>query len=192
MVNRVQHDNLKHIYLDMDGVLCDFITTFRRIAGEHNITENDKTPEQRYDFHEAIMKHDLFRILKPMKDMDMLLDRVYQYCYENTHVSMSVLTALGTSDPEVCKEVKKQKQDWLLANGIYLVPNFVEKSKYKARYATENHLLIDDNKEKCILPFRDKGGQVIHHRNAETTIEYFDVKGQLSPFYIGASCLRTE
>ncbi len=177
--DRVDTDKLEHIFLDMDGVICNFVETFSRIAGPENITPHGgtKTSTQQRAFHKAILEHKIFEQLKPMPDMNHLLDTVYQYAYENPHITMSILTAMGTDDPIVCEEVRKQKQNWLIEYGIYLQPNFVERSKHKARFATEHTLLIDDNIERCIIPFKKSGGQTIHHTTAENSAKCFNIKG---------------
>lgn len=141
----------------MDGVICDFNSYFSQISPEL---------DDKKRFRQAILEHNIFRMLKPMPDALDLLEFVA--CL--SHVNVEMLTSVGTFDEKVGHEVKMQKSDWLNRNNIPHKPNFVRTKHEKAEYATPYSILIDDS-IGCITPFNEAGGHGILHTSAKNSMK---------------------
>jgi hypothetical protein len=66
--------------------------------------------------------------------------------------------------------VARQKKIWLKKMGIAYKPNVVPGRKFKAEYAGEGIVLIDDT-EEIIHSFNKAGGIGIHHKDVKETVE---------------------
>lgn len=144
------------LYLDMDGVICDFESKFAEITPE--------LPDHQR-FRHAVLDHKIFTLLKPMPDAKKLLN--YVQCLRL--VDIQILTSVGTFDEERGYQAKIQKRAWLDRNNIFYQTNFVRCKPEKAQFADANSILIDDS-PGCIDPFIKKGGWGILHTDADSTI----------------------
>jgi len=140
------------IYLDMDGVLCDFEKEFSKF----------RDPKVKYDkkiFREAVMTHKIFEDLDYMPNAIKLLNAV-----RSLNVDVEILTSVGTHDPMQGAEAARQKTSWLQKHGIMYKPNFVRMFSEKPNYATPTSILIDDRPD-CAAPFTKAGGHGILHED---------------------------
>ena len=144
------------LYLDMDGVLCDFATTYRALR---TYAKDGKR------FRAAVMDYKIFEDLDAMPDAHVLLNAVSKL----KNVNVEILTSLGTHEPDQAAAAKKQKLHWLKKYGISYKPNFVHSKEEKAKYATPTSILIDDS-PGCISPFEREDGYGILHTSAEKSI----------------------
>lgn len=145
------------LYLDMDGVLCDFEKDYRKITEK-------KEKDHKY-FRDAVMKHKIFENLDFMPDAQELLNHVSKL----TNIKIEILTSLGTHEPFQANSARSQKLLWLNKHNIPYKPNFVHSKEEKANYATPTSILIDDS-PGCIGPFERAGGHGILHTSSATTI----------------------
>jgi hypothetical protein len=148
---------MKKLYIDMDGVLSDFDTTYREIRTD--LPDNDR-------FKSAVLDHQIFLHLKPMPDAKELMN--YVQCLKNIHIE--ILTSVGTFDIERGHAAKVQKAAWLDKYNLFYPINFVRCKPEKAQFASKDTILIDDS-IGCIEPFNKKGGWGILHTTAKTSIE---------------------
>lgn len=154
------------LYVDMDGVLSDFDTAFRAING---------SPNDRVKFKQSVMEYKIFRDLNFMPDAEQLLTHLKTL----TDIDIEILTSVGTFDPFVGDEVKKQKKNWLKEKNINYKPNFVRSKSEKSKYAINPYgskvpnILIDDS-PGCVDPFNAAGGRGILHKSAAETIPLLD------------------
>lgn len=155
---------IRKIYLDMDGVLCDFHTGYRKMW---NSTDFD-----REEFRESVMKRKIFEVLDKMPDADVLLNFVAGL----KEVEVEMLTSVGTFRTDQGAAAKEQKTNWLLNHGVPYKTNFSRNKTEKANWACPEAVLIDDS-IGCVDPFRAAGGKAILHVTAESTIAQLKALG---------------
>jgi hypothetical protein len=148
------------LYLDMDGVLCNFDKAYRSLRT--HATDGKR-------FYAAVMQYQIFEDLEFMPDAQELLN----YVSRLNEIDVQILTSMGTYDQVQGNEAKRQKQIWLDKHNIPYRANFVRSKEEKAKYATTSSILIDDS-IGCIAPFIRVGGQGILHTNASDTIALLD------------------
>ena len=144
------------LYLDMDGVLCNFEKAYRSLRTH---AEDGKR------FQAAVMQFRIFETLEPMPDVQQLLDYV-----KTLNVNVEILTSLGTFDEEQGESTKLQKQKWLDDHGISYKVNFSRSKEEKSMYAHSRAILVDDS-VGCIEPFNGKSGHGILHTSVEESIK---------------------
>ena len=145
------------LYLDMDGVLCNFDKAYRAI---------DPEKVDRKKFRDAVFIHKIFEDLEFMPDTQELLN----YVCKLENINIEILTSVGTYDEQQGNEAKMQKLHWLNKNNIPYRANFVRAKQEKANFAHDRAILVDDS-IGCITPFAAKGGHAIHHSRSSDTIQ---------------------
>jgi len=154
------------LYLDMDGVLCNFDKAYNAI---------ETMSADRRKFRKAVIDYQIFESLEFMPDAEQFLT----YVKTITDIDIEILTSMGTFDPLVGKEVRIQKSNWLKQRNINYKPNFVRSKSEKATYALNPNgnmfpnILVDDS-AGCIDPFNRAGGRGILHTSTATTIPLLD------------------
>ena len=141
------------IYLDMDGVICNFEEKFLPL----------KPAGVKYDkevFAKAVMEHKIFENLNWMPNGQKLINHVRSI----PGVKVEMLTSVGTQRTEQGAEAARQKTLWLKRHGIDFHPNFVKMFSEKKKYANNMTILIDDRPD-CALPFTEAGGHGILHED---------------------------
>ena len=145
------------LYLDMDGVLCNFDKAYRAF---------DPEKADRKKFRDAVFIHKIFEDLEFMHDAQELLN----YVSKLDDINIEILTSMGTYDERQGHEAKMQKIYWLNKNNIPYKPNFVRAKQEKANFAHDSAILVDDS-IGCITPFAGKGGHAIHHSRSSDSIQ---------------------
>jgi hypothetical protein len=151
------------IYLDMDGVLCNFE---KRYAELYEKTSDLSKNKQKRLFKENFFKFilaDEFRNLEWMPGAEDMLALIKSY-----PIKVEILTSSGGM--HLYDEVREQKEDWLKRHGIFYRPNVVPGKKYKCMFASPEHIIIDDTLD-VITNFNECGGVGIHHTDAKLTME---------------------
>lgn len=154
------------IYLDMDGVLCDFegryIDLFHEMPGATR--ERKEFSKNWSDF----VGGENFSTLDHWPGSKVLLD----YVSDLKNVQIKILTSSGGH--KYHNVVKEQKERWLKSNGIYYEAIVVPGRRKKAAYATPTSILIDDTAD-VIDAFTEEGGIGILHKNAINTVKLLDI-----------------
>lgn len=151
-------------YLDMDGVLCDFIGKYKEIRPD--------VPDTREKFFYAIKEHRVFANLDKLQDTDRLVKLLFgTLSYD---IEVQILSSMGTYNKEHSKLVREQKEEWLDRHGIMCKRNFVHSFSEKKKYATRDSFLIDDRSE-CVNQFLDAGGMAVLYIDNKWT----DMKRQI-------------
>lgn len=148
------------LYLDMDGVLCNFDKAYR-------VYDPQKTDRKR--FSQAVLDYRIFEDLEFMPDAQELLNHVSKL----VDIRVQILTSMGTYDTIQGNAAKYQKNIWLNKHNISYLPNFVRSKQEKANYANEESILIDDS-PGCITPFNAAQGHGILHTSSKETIKILD------------------
>jgi phosphoglycolate phosphatase-like HAD superfamily hydrolase len=145
------------LFLDMDGVLCNFDKAYRAI---------DPEKADRKKFREAVFMHKIFEDLEFMPDTQELLNFVAKL----EGINIEILTSMGTYDAQQGNEARYQKMHWLNKHNIPYKANFVRAKQEKANFAHDRAILVDDS-TGCINPFNVKGGHGILHTKSSDTIQ---------------------
>jgi hypothetical protein len=148
------------LYLDMDGVLCNFDKAYRAYDPEKN---------DRKRFRKAVMDYHIFEDLEFMPDAQELLN----YVCKLDDLRVEILTSMGTFDAEQGNAAKYQKMKWLNSKNIPYRANFVRSKQEKAKYASPTNILVDDS-IGCISPFNTAGGHGILHTKSSDSIQQIE------------------
>ena len=149
--------NMITLYLDMDGVLCNFDKAYRKF---------DPEKADRKRFRQAVMEYHIFEDLEFMPDTQELLN----YVSKLEGINIEILTSLGTYEADQGNAARSQKMNWLNKNNIPYKANFVRSKQEKANYAHPHAILVDDS-TGCINPFNTASGHGILHIKSSDTIQ---------------------
>lgn len=144
------------IYVDMDGVLCDWEKQFQDFSGmTSNDYENKFGKEKSYEF---VYKNspNFYALMSWMSDGEILYNFVKEFDAEILSHATDDKSEIG-------------KMNWIRNNNVNLKPNFVQKREDKAKFANSSSILIDDRQD-VIDAFNKAGGIGILHTNATDTI----------------------
>ena len=158
---------IRRIYLDMDGVLCDFEKKYTEFFG---VSSKDSTGHTK-DFYKrwgTFIENDLFQHLDWCPGAETLIDFINNEFVFHTFGQVMILSSSGGHKTH--EKVKKQKITWLKDHNLLFHPFIVSRKADKQTFASKNMLLIDDAKEN-VEQFRQRGGHAIHHIDAADTIE---------------------
>jgi len=153
---------MMNLYVDMDGVISDFDEFIK-----------DYYPEMKHHerFRKAVTEENVFEVLDDQEGGLLLMETIEDLKVKyGDKLQVNFLTSVGTKDPELGTIVAQQKQKWLDDRKYLFKPLFFTEKKFKAKYAHEKALLIDD-RPGSVEPFREAGGRAILHTNASMTVE---------------------
>ena len=148
------------IYLDMDGVIADFVKRYKEL---YHMDPREAEKKKEFDkyFHDFIDK-------QSFATLDVMPGAVEAMIYlKNLHIPTEILSS--TAKPEYHEEISKQKKIWLETNGVPFKANFVPGKKNKYKYATPSSIIIDDT-YSVIEDWRNAGGIGIWHKDWATTL----------------------
>jgi hypothetical protein len=149
------------LYLDMDGVLCNFEKRFTELYGEDALGSRDRK-NFTTNWPNFIMDGN-FENLEWFPGGKELLD----FIQNETDWEVEILSSSGGE--KFHSEVAAQKVMWLCDKGIPYKANIVPGRKHKTAYATPETILIDDT-EDIIVNFNAAGGLGILHKDANETL----------------------
>ena len=161
---------LKEIYLDMDGVLCNFAKAYKEMHGDDvfdNLPEDESLKDDQWN--EFVEKKG-FQTLEPMPDAWQLFVELLNFCNEKG-IHLHILSSTGRRESK--EELTTQKTNWLInyrINNYFNTIIFVPGKALKKDYATEDSLLIDDHKSN-VADFISSGGKAILHTSTKDTLE---------------------
>jgi beta-phosphoglucomutase-like phosphatase (HAD superfamily) len=158
------------LYLDMDGVLCNFEKAYRAMWNEF-VYDRER-------FKEAVLVRKIFSTLEYMPNAEKLLDGVRKI-ESKYDITIEMLTSTGSHRTEMKAAAIEQKTKWLLDHDIKWHPNFVSAKPEKAQYAKSTTLLLDDM-AGCIDPFKTAGGYGILHADSQYDVSLTSIERILS------------
>jgi len=149
------------LYLDMDGVLCNFEKRFTDLYGKDALGARDRK-NFTTNWPNFIMDGN-FESLEWFPGGKELLE----FIQNETDWEVEILSSSGGEKYHT--EVAAQKVMWLCDNGIPYKANIVPGRKHKTAYATPETILIDDT-EDIIVNFNAAGGVGILHKDINETL----------------------
>jgi hypothetical protein len=158
-------DNMLTIYLDMDGVICDFNKEYKKTFGLMP-AEVDRDKKEFSKNWVVFCEGKHFEKLDWWPGAKDLLDAVSEIA-KDPDVRVEMLTSTGIQ--KYHESVKAQKNKWLSDHGISYFANCVPGRTKKKYYAEPWTVLIDDT-DDVIDAFNENGGYGILHRDVSDTI----------------------
>jgi hypothetical protein len=155
---------IEKIYLDMDGVLCNFEKRYTELYKESPNSSRDKKnwSENWTDFV----------LTKQFETLDIFPGAIELLRYvRKTELPIEILTSSGGA--KYHDLVAQQKDIWLKKQGLAYKRNVVSGRGLKASYATPDTILIDDT-EDVIDAFNKAGGIGILHKDIGETLQTLD------------------
>jgi hypothetical protein len=150
------------IYLDLDGVICNFEKKFVQYYGPLATAKRD-AKEWNKDWEDFIIHKKGFEQLEWFPGGQDLLKYLV-----STKMPIEILSSSGGE--KFHGEVTAQKIHWLRKHGIQYKANIVPGRKKKAAYANDAAILIDDTEDN-IHEFNQAGGVGILHKDSGKTIK---------------------
>ena len=147
------------IYVDMDGVLCNFEKRYKELYGI--VDDRDRKKRFRPNFTNFI-ETGQFGTLEPMPDFATL-----RFFLDSVNTPKEILSS--TAYEETHDIISEQKNNWLKLYNISWKSNFVPGKRNKYKYATKDSIIIDDTLS-VIEDWRNAGGIAIWHKDALSTI----------------------
>ena len=161
---------IRTIYLDMDGVLCDYYKAYKQRFGVAP-TSFEKVPKKEKELY----KRNFMEFIEEegFANLPSLIGyaEIVKLCDTYQEVEKKILTSSGNE--EALEEISRQKKSWLWDHCIDYECIVVPGKRFKKDYAKKTALLIDDLLTNC-QTFRDSGGVAIQHKG-----DYYDVIRQL-------------
>ena len=152
---------ISKIYVDMDGVLCNFEKRYIELYGD--IRDCDRRTSFRPNFNEFISTNQ-FATLDIMPDFHLLV----QYLNLLHDIPKQILSS--TAYEETFETISKQKREWLGDHSVWWPdPIFVPGKRHKYKFAQPDTVIIDDT-YSVIEDWRNAGGIAIWHKDAKSTI----------------------
>mgnify|MGYP003703918363 FL=1 len=151
---------IKCIYLDMDGVIADFVKRYKEL---YHMEPREAEKNKKFDhyFNEFIETNQFATLDLMPGAMDAIT------FLRKASVPTQILSS--TANEKRYDAISKQKMIWLQTHGITFNPIFVPGKKHKYKYATPDSIIIDDT-ESVIDDWKKAGGIGILHKDWMTTL----------------------
>jgi hypothetical protein len=156
----MQKPKVSVIYLDMDGVIADFVKRYKEMY--HMEPKEAEKKKEFNKFFDEFIKTNQFATLEKMPGADIGLEFL-----RKSPVPTHILSS--TANEERYDDISKQKMIWLQTHGITFNPVFVPGKKHKYKYAAPDRIIIDDT-ESVINDWKKAGGIGILHKDWVTTL----------------------
>lgn len=156
---------IKKIYLDMDGVLCNFEKKYEELFGKKPAAADRDRKLWSENWH-VFCQNGHFENLDWYPGALVLLDHI-----KRTNIPVEILSSSGGQ--KYHDIVTEQKKKWLKEHNILYKANIVPGRAHKTAYATPETVLIDDTPD-IIEAFNKAGGHGILHKDVGKTIKILD------------------
>jgi hypothetical protein len=157
----MQKPKISCIYLDMDGVIADFVKRYKEMYG---MLPREAEKKKEFDKY-----FDEFIATKQFETLDLMPDAMQGLVFLRKHLTIPTQMLSSTANEERYDEISRQKMIWLQTHGITFTPNFVPGKRHKYKFAAPDKIIIDDT-ESVIDQWRAAGGIGILHKDWPTTL----------------------
>ena len=160
--NLEEKEDLKNkIYLDMDGVLCDFEKGIHDIDGKTNAKDlfkqdaNDKGLLWKHIAKKGT--YDFFSQLEWLEEGKKL------WAFLKDKPNVEILSSIGNKNPDR-KETHQAKVDWLKWHNINIPSNFSQSAREKQKWARRKGNILIDDYDNNIKQWNKAGGTSVHFK----------------------------
>ena len=149
------------IYLDMDGVIADFV---KRYKEQYHMEPREA--EKKKEFNKFF---DEFIATKQFETLDLMPGAMDGLTFLRKHLTVPTQILSSTANEARYDEISKQKLIWLNTHGVTFSTNFVPGKRHKYKFAGPDKIIIDDT-ESVIDDWKKAGGIGILHKDWITTL----------------------
>ena len=149
------------IYLDMDGVIADFVKRYKELY-----RMEPREAEKKKEFDKFF---DEFIATGQFATLDLMPGAMDGLTYLRKHLTIPTQILSSTANEERYDAISKQKMIWLQTHGITFTPNFVPGKRHKWKFAKPDTIIIDDT-QSVIDDWRKAGGIGILHKDWSSTL----------------------
>ena len=147
-----------NLFVDMDGVLSDFEQLY---ISMFNITGTQLRQERKFKQYSNNWKQFIAdKGFERLQLLDGAIQLIHHINQLPNAINRCILSSSAGFDHHV--EIQRQKLSWLDKHNVVWPAVIVPGKKFKAGFASERSILIDDT-EVVINDFRAAGGRAIHH-----------------------------
>ena len=157
----MQKPKISMIYLDMDGVIADFVKRYKELY-----RMEPKEAEKKKEFNKFF---DEFIATKQFETLDLMPGAMDGLTFLRKHLTVPTQILSSTANEARYDEISKQKLIWLNTHGVTFSANFVPGKRHKYKFAGPDKIIIDDT-ESVINQWKEAGGIGILHKDWVTTL----------------------
>jgi len=156
----MQKPKISCIYLDLDGVVADFVKRYKEMYHmEPKEAEKKKQFDKFFDEFIATSQFAKLDLMPGAMDGITFLRKL--------NIPTQILSS--TANQERYEDISNQKLIWLQTYGITFNAIFVPGKRLKQQYAAPDKIIIDDTLS-VIEQWNAAGGIGIHHKNWKDTL----------------------
>jgi len=156
----MQKPKISCIYLDMDGVIADFVKRYKEL---YRLEPREAEKEKKFDHY-----FDQFIADENFATLDMM-DGAWSGIEFLRKAQVPTQILSSTANEKRYDTISKQKMVWLQSKGITFNPIFVPGKRLKQQYAAPDKIIIDDT-PSVIDQWTAAGGIGILHKNWPDTL----------------------
>jgi hypothetical protein len=157
----MQKPKISMIYLDLDGVVADFVKRYKELY-----RMEPKEAEKKKEFNKFF---DEFIATKQFETLDLMPGAMDGLTFLRKHLTVPTQILSSTANEARYDDISKQKLIWLNTHGVTFSTNFVPGKRHKYKFAGPDKIIIDDT-ESVIDDWKKAGGIGILHKDWVTTL----------------------